>query len=88
MKINLQHNIKKARVITKLALSSKKQNLMQGVILIAVALTIDISIYQTVYNFAKIFHIYIGSAFGLDLMISLGFLIVGVGLVLKSFTNK
>lgn len=88
MKINLNYNIKKAMFYTKLALSSKKQNLFQGIILIVFALAIDFVIYHAVYNLAQ-HHIYtISKQSGIDLIVSLGFFIIGVGLVLKSFTNK
>jgi hypothetical protein len=86
MKINLNYNIKKARVYTKLALSSKKQNLSQGIAFIAISLGFHFSVYKSILNHN---HIYTVSSADKDaLIIGFGFLIIGVVLVLKSFTNK
>lgn len=86
MKIDLNYSIKKTRVITTLALSSKKQNLAQGIVFIAIALRVHFAVYNSILK-----HSYIYTLPKADcdaLIIGICLLAIGVGLVLKSFTNK
>lgn len=86
MKIDLNCNIKKAKVYTKLAFSSKKQNLFQGIVFIAIALRVHFAVYNSILK-----HSYIYTLPKADcdaLILGMCLLTIGVGLVLKSFTNK